>query len=190
MQLTEQTLPATGHATRFEALFKQHFGELHEYAYSILRDWDLAEDVVASMFLRLWEKYNWEEEKGAIRAYLYRSVYHDSLNYIRDQKVKTRYQTRTAHAMKDETDNAAGKIELSQLEKRLAAALNTLPEKCRTVFQLSRYENLKYQEISAKLGISLKTVEAHMGKALKTLRFELQEYLPLFVILFLKLGWL
>jgi RNA polymerase sigma-70 factor (ECF subfamily) len=81
---------------------------------------------------------------------------------------------------KDKVDEGAG-MELLDLKEKLQQALNDLPEKCRTVFQLSRFEDLKYQEIADELGISIKTVENQMGKALKTLRLKLVDYLPLII---------
>ena len=78
-------------------------------------------------------------------------------------------------AMDDESDK--------ELQRQLQQALRRLPEKCRTVFQLSRFEELKYQEIADELGISLKTVEAHMAKALRLLRLGLADFLPLLIVL-------
>ena len=69
-----------------------------------------------------------------------------------------------------------------ELEQQFREALNELPEQCRTVFQLSRFEELKYREIADKLDISVKTVENHMGKALKLLRLKLVDFLPFFFI--------
>lgn len=167
----------------FEQLFKKHFRELHAYAFSILKDWDIAEEIVQALFLKLWEKNEWARIQTSIKSYLYKSVYHDSLNYIRRQKVQLKYQTTTAYSMKNHTDDAAGKLKLSELEQHLEKALNKLPEKCRAIFHLSRFEELKYQEIANQLDISVKTVETHMGKALRILRKEMKEFLPLIALM-------
>ncbi|MDN5286676.1 MAG: polymerase sigma-70 factor [Mucilaginibacter sp.] len=167
----------------FEQLFKKHFRELHAYAFSLLKDWDVAEEIVQALFLKLWERNDWEHIQTSIKSYLYKSVYHDSLNYLRRQKVQLRYQTLTAHSMKNHTDDAAGKLKLSELEQHLNKALNKLPEKCRAIFHLSRFEELKYQEIANQLDISIKTVETHMGKALRILRKEMKEFLPLIALM-------
>ena len=76
---------------------------------------------------------------------------------------------------------------MSELERRIAAAMKALPEKCRLVFQLSRFEELRYAEIAEQLNISIKTVENHMGKALRIMREQLKDYLPL-VLLFIQMG--
>jgi len=167
----------------FEQLFKKHFRELHAYSYSLLKDWDIAEEIVQALFLKLWEKNEWAHIQTSIKSYLYKSVYHDSLNHIRRQKVQLRYQTLTAHSMKNHTDDAAGKLKLSELEQHLNKALNKLPEKCRAIFHLSRFEELKYQEIATQLDISIKTVETHMGKALRILRKEMKEFLPFIALM-------
>ncbi|MBB6112560.1 RNA polymerase sigma-70 factor [Mucilaginibacter lappiensis] len=167
----------------FEQLFKKHFRELHAYAFSLLKDWDVAEEIVQSLFLKLWEKNEWSHIQTSIKSYLYKSVYHDSLNYIRRQKVQLKYQTSTAYAMKNDTDDAAGKLKMSELEQHLSRALGKLPEKCRAIFQLSRFQELKYQEIATQLDISIKTVETHMGKALRILRKEMKEFLPLIALM-------
>ncbi|WP_419699519.1 RNA polymerase sigma-70 factor [Mucilaginibacter sp. NFX135] len=167
----------------FEQLFKKHFRELHAYAFSLLKDWDVAEEIVQSLFLKLWEKNEWSHIQTSIKSYLYKSVYHESLNYIRRQKVQLKYQTSTAYAMKNDTDDAAGKLKMSELEHHLNNALGKLPEKCRAIFQLSRFQELKYQEIANQLDISIKTVETHMGKALRILRKEMKEFLPLIALM-------
>ena len=83
--------------------------------------------------------------------------------------------------MKNESDNAEDKIASAQLNEQLSNALRELPEQCRTIFQLSRFEDLKYREIAVQLGISEKTVENQMGKALKLLRMKLVDFLPLII---------
>jgi RNA polymerase sigma-70 factor (ECF subfamily) len=167
----------------FEQLFKKHFRELHAYAFSLLRDWDVAEEIVQAMFLKLWERDEAVQVRTSIKSYLYKSVYHGSLNYLRGQKVQLKYQTTTAYSMKDHTDDAAEKLTMSELERHLQQALSKLPEKCRAIFHLSRFEELKYQEIANQLNISIKTVETHMGKALRILRKEMKEFLPIIALM-------
>jgi len=167
--------------TSFEQLFKTHYNALHAYAQVILKDEDLAEEIVQGMFLKFWEKRQ-NLQIHAIKAYLYRCVYHDSLNYLKQEKTKIKYQEFTLHTMDTEHESAAAKIELVELQKHLSGALNQLPEQCRTIFQMSRYEELKYREIADLLGLSIKTVENQMGKALKILRLRLADFLILFLI--------
>jgi RNA polymerase sigma-70 factor (ECF subfamily) len=171
----------------FEALFKMHFRELHAYAYSLIKDWDNAEELVQGLFLKLWERNDWAGIHTSIKSYLYKSVYHDSLNLMRHEKVHLRYQALSAPASESQTDDAADKLKLGEVERHLEKALNKLPEKCRSIFHLSRFEELKYQEIAAQLNISIKTVETHMTKALKILRKEMAEFLPLIAFILFNL---
>jgi RNA polymerase sigma-70 factor (ECF subfamily) len=171
----------------FKQLFTKHFRELHAYAFSIVKDWDIAEELVQGQFLKLWEKNEWGHIKGSIKSYLYKSVYHDGLNYLRRQKIELKYQNSIAYSMKNHSNDTAGKLKLNELEQHLQSALNKLPEKCRIIFHLSRFEELKYQEIASQLNISIKTVETHMGKALRILRKEMKEFLPLIVLIFLNM---
>ena len=166
----------------FEQLFKAHYRCLHAYAHTILRDEDLAEEMVQGMFLKFWEKRELLNIQSSIKAYLYRSVYNDSMNYLKHQKIKTKYQDFTMHSMDTYHEPASAKLELSQLEMKLKEALNELPEHCRTIFQMSRFEELKYREIAAQLGLSIKTVENQMGKALKILRLKLADYVTMLAL--------
>lgn len=184
----EKTLNiATDTEAGFEHLFKTYFRELHAYAFSLLKDWDAGEEIVQALFLKLWEKNEWTNINTSIKSYLYKCVYHDSLNFMRREKIHLRYQTLTAHALKNETDDASNKIKLSEAERHLDMALNKLPEKCRAIFHLSRFEHLKYQEIANQLEISIKTVETHMVKALRILRKEMQEFLPFIALVLINL---
>lgn len=166
----------------FEQLFKAHYRGLHAYAHTILRDEDLAEEMVQGMFLKFWEKRELLNIQSSIKAYLYRSVYNDSMNYLKHQKIQTKYQDFIMHNMDTSHEPASAKLELSQLEMKLKEALNELPEHCRTIFQMSRFEELKYREIAAQLGLSIKTVENQMGKALKILRLKLADYVTLLAL--------
>ncbi|WP_316826318.1 RNA polymerase sigma-70 factor [Pedobacter miscanthi] len=162
--------------TSFEQLFKTYYHALHAYAQVILKDEDLAEEIVQGMFLKFWEKRQ-NLQIQSIKAYLYKCVYNDSINYLKQEKTKSKYQEFTIHTMNTEHEPAAAKVELSELQQHLRIALNQLPEQCRTIFQMSRFEELKYREIADHLGLSVKTVENQMGKALKILRLKLADFL-------------
>jgi RNA polymerase sigma-70 factor (ECF subfamily) len=174
------------HFMPFEYVFKKHFKDLHAYASAILKDTSEAEEIVQNVFYKLWEKQDRLQIKQSLTSYLYRSVYHESLNHLKRAKIKLAYQSYAKNSMED-SSNADEKISLRELEQRLEKALNELPEKCRTVFQLSRFEELKYQEIADRLQISVKTVENHMGKALKLLRHKLVDFLPAIILVLLNL---
>jgi RNA polymerase sigma-19 factor, ECF subfamily len=166
----------------FEYLFKAHYKELHAYAGVMLRDADMAEEIVQGMFLKFWEKRELLNVQTSIKAYLYKCVYNDSMNYLKHQKVKTKYHDFAAYTMNNEHEPASSRVELSELEIKLQEALNELPEACRTIFQMSRFEELKYREIAEQLNLSIKTVENQMGKALKILRMKLADFVTVMVL--------
>jgi RNA polymerase sigma-70 factor (ECF subfamily) len=170
----------------FEQVFKTHYKNLHAYAFTMLKDEDEAEEMVQQVFFKLWERSEHLSFSGSIAAYLYRAVHNESLNFIKHQKVKAGHRLHVAYSMKNKMEYQ-GTMMRKELENKFREALNELPEQCRTVFQLSRFEDMKYKEIADKLDISVKTVENHMGKALKLLRTKLVDFLPLLLILLLKL---
>ena len=162
----------------FEMLFKTHYKALHAYAAVILKDEDDAEEIVQQLFLKFWEKRELLNVQSSLKAYLYKCVYHDSLNYLKHQKVKSKYQDFTKHSMNYTYNN---RIDVIELQNQINLALNDLPEQCRTIFQMSRFEELKYREIADALGLSIKTVENQMGKALRIMRVKLADFLVILV---------
>ena len=176
----EELIPQllSGDEKTFECVYKYFLKPLHLYAITMLKDEDIAKGMVQNIFLKLWERKETLNFSGSLQAYLYGAVYHECLNYIRHEKVKGSHRDHIANTMNNKTASDNG-MELTDLKEKLQQALNELPEKCRTIFQLSRFEDLKYREIADQLGISVKTVEAQMGKALKIMRYKLIDYLPL-----------
>lgn len=164
--------------TEFEQVFKSHFKALHAYACTILQEEAMAEEIVQQVFFKLWEKKDQVNIQQSLNAYLYRSVYNECLNYLKHKKVKKAHQSHTLYTSGTTSDNVSRKVIARELEEKIADALNQLPEQCRTIFQMSRFEELKYREIADKLNLSVKTVENQMGKALKIMRMQLVEYLP------------
>lgn len=191
MDLSEQQVLETlqqGNESAFEMIFRTYYQPLCRYAYSFLQDKEEAEEVVQSAFITIWEKRTTLSIETSFKSYLYRMVRNTCLNVIKHEKVK---QQHVAHemAVSERTYEAVThKVHAAELEFKISEAMKTLPEQCRLVFQLSRFEELKYQEIAEQLNISVKTVENHMGKALKLMRVQLKDYLPLFLI-FMK-DWL
>jgi RNA polymerase sigma-70 factor (ECF subfamily) len=170
----------------FEQVFKEHYKNLFAYAFNMLKDEDEAEEMVQQVFFKLWERAEHLTFSGSIAAYLYRAVHNESLNFLKHQKVKSVHHLHVAYSMKNKSEQPHSKMISKELEKKFRQALNELPEQCRTVFQMSRFEDLKYREIADKLDISIKTVENHMGKALKLLRTKLVDYF-LFLLILLQL---
>ncbi|WP_316749034.1 RNA polymerase sigma-70 factor [Pedobacter gandavensis] len=163
----------------FEQLFKMHYKALHAYAFVMLKDHDTAEEMVQGMFMKFWEKRELLVIQSSVKAYLYKCIYHDCLNFLKHEKIKFKHQEYTQHSPISPSESASARVEMSQLKNNLSIAMNDLPEQCRTIFQMSRFEELKYREIADQLGLSVKTVENQMGKALRILRLKLADFLIL-----------
>lgn len=165
----------------FERLFKDFFPPLMAFARKILGDEDDARDVVHQVFINLWEKRKELDLSTSLKSYLFTAVHNRSLNVIRDRK---KFSSAEVPEVAGEWDVSA-QIESMELEGKIREAIDSLPEKCREIFELSRFEGLKYGEIARQLDISIKTVENQMSKALKILREQLGKYLTLLLWLLL-----
>ena len=181
MELSDRSfigLLAQGNEQAFEKIFTDWFGNLYAYAFSVLRDESIAEEVVQAVFCRIWEKKDRLRINTSLKAYLYGSVNHECMDWLRKEKNSKTHRShvlRAGNGVASET--AAARAELDELEKRLRMALDELPDQCRAIFQLSRFGELKYREIAGQLNLSEKTVEAQISKALKHLRLRLVDFL-------------
>ena len=176
MTIEKRIPPDTGmDKDSFEALFRKYFPPLMSFARKILVDEDDAREVVQQVFINLWEKREKIDLSKSLKSYLFTSVHNRSLNVIRDRK---KFSAEEVPEMAGEWDVSA-QIESMELEEKIQKPCNHLPEKCRQIFELNRFDGLKYSEIALKLGISVKTVENQMSKALKILREKLLKYLTL-----------
>ena len=170
----------------FEQLFKKHFVHLSNYAHQYVHDTDSAKDITQKVFIYLWENREKIDPQRSIQSYLFTSVRNRCLNHIRDHK---KYRSHVLDL--DIYDFEIGaeeenEMDVADLKTKIDAALNELPAKCKLVFEMSRYKNMKYKDIAEELEISIKTVEAHISKALKSLRANLSDYAYFWVIA----GWI
>ena len=166
-----------GNETAFDNLFTAWYGKLQAYAFSVLQNESQAEEVVQAVFCRIWEKRRQWAVQTSLKAYLYGSVYHRCIDGLRRNKNAQKYQRHVLQHTEGQAAPASGKAELKELEAKLQHALSQLPDQCRAIFQLSRFGGLKYREIADLLGLSIKTVEANLCRALKHLRNQLTDYL-------------
>lgn len=165
----------------FEKLFREYFPSLMAFARKILVDEDDAREVVQKVFINLWEKRGELDLATSLKSYLFTSVHNRSLNVIRDRK---KFTSGEIPEMAEGWDVSA-QIESMELEEKIRAVISSLPEKCREIFEMNRFEGLKYSEIAEKLEISVKTVENQMSKALNILREKLSKYLSILLWLLL-----
>ena len=169
--------------TVLNTLFQAHYDELCRYAFSILKDQDVAEDVVQQLFIKLWEKRSSIGKIENIRSYLFRSTFNMSLNeQKRMQRMPKRDEDIIQNSSLQSSDNTSNLLDSNELQERIDTAMMVLPKKCRDVFHLSRSEQLSYKEIAEQMKISPKTVENQVGKALRIMREELKDYLPLLIL--------
>jgi len=168
----------------FEKAFKAYAKPLHAYGYTLLNNSHVVEEMVQDLFLKIWEQRSSIQIHTSLKAYLYRSMHNDCMNHIRHLKVRKSYETTVNKGDSSLKQNQpVNRLEVKEIQQKLRSGLSKLPEACRTVFQLSRFEHLTYKEIAYQLGISIKTVENQMGKAFRILRLELQDYLVLLLLL-------
>ncbi len=162
-----------GNSVVFKQVFMSHYESLCRYAYTILKNAEEAEDVVQSMFVKIWEKREGLEVKHTIRSYLFKAVYHQCLNNLEHRTVKMKHQVQIAHETHAETQ--LPETFQHELEENIIAAINSLPDQCRIIFMMSRFDELRYAEIASHLNISVNTVENQISKALKILRAKLKD---------------
>ncbi len=174
-----------GDEKAFEALFKSFFPELCFYAIRFVEDMESAEEIVQDIFFNFWNNREKLNVNTSVKSYLYATVRNTCLNLIKHQKVENKYREHFARNLQaDELDEAKW-IENNDLENRILATIDKLPTQRQKIFKMSRFEELSYKEIASQLNLSVKTVENQMGSALKFLRKELKDYLPLIILLLL-----
>ena len=165
-----------GDESAFDAIFRTWYPSLVRASESIVRTRAVAEEIVQDVMLELWKRRESLADDSSPQAYLFQSTRNRSLNHMRHIRVE---QQGAPYARRPESMDATAHSQLVEDEMRAAMerAIASLPDRCREIFELSRTKGMKYLEISALLGISVKTVEAQMGKALRVLRDELAPWL-------------
>jgi len=165
-------------------LFMYYSKPLFYFALKFV-DEEQAKDIVQDVFHKLWEDKN-IQISSSMSGFLFTMARNKCLQQIEKQKIREQYRQTAAIRLKEEelAFYAGGANSLIQLElqHQLEEAIAKLPEKCREVFELSRFHSKKNQEIANELGISIKTVEKHISKALSQIRSELKDYLPLVLL--------
>lgn len=174
-----------------EQLFRQYYKVLRAYAFKFVNDWNVAEDIVQDVFVALWSKHDQVELEGAVKAYLFKSVYHKSLNYLTSKKYTEEESVERfmgqLDTLKVQESNQENTLYMKEIQAEIDSFVETLPAQVKKVFLLSRSYGLKNKEVAAQLNLSLKTVEKHLSKALLELRIHLNNRGLMGVLLFLYL---
>ncbi|MCY1722081.1 RNA polymerase sigma-70 factor [Prolixibacteraceae bacterium Z1-6] len=179
----------SGDEKTFEVIFDANYEAIVGFCTQFIPDVDASKSIAQQAFINLWlNRYKVERVSG-IRAFLYTAAKTGCLNYLRHEKYKMHYEKK-ATAEKENRLNQEilqsfqfNRLEYIELEEMIQAAIEKLPEKCRVVFIKSRFEGKKNKEIAEELGIAVKSVESNITRALKILREELKDVLPLVLFL-------
>lgn len=171
----------------FELIFRNYYTPLVHFSMKYLDGQEEGEEVVQETFASIWAKLEQTEIRTTVKSYLYGAVRNACLNQIKHRKVVIKHVQHELYLNNEGVD--VDFLEYSELEDQVKDAFDKLSPKCREVFELSRYDGMKYQEIANHLELSIKTVERHMGKALKILREELGSYLPILLWLIQNNKW-
>ena len=165
-----------GDLSSFEKLFRHYYQALCGYANTYLNDMDLAEEFVQDVFTILWERREAIDIETSLQSYIYKSVKNKCLMHLRHEKVKKTH-AKQLEEMYNSTSNKTAEVSgMFELQDIINKTLNLLPDRCRKIFTMNRFEGLKYKEIAEYMSLSIKTIEADMGRALKVFRDALKDY--------------
>ena len=164
-----------GSLKEFERLFREFYVPLLEYSKSIIKDEAEAEEIIQDLFYNFWKNRQSLDIVTSLKSYLFRSVYNNSLQFLKHRQVKLKYEKYMMHKPEKSVE-PIDELKAKELQHLITKSLEELPERCQQIFSLNRFDGLKYKEIADKLSISIKTVEANMTKALKHFRKSLGEY--------------
>lgn len=188
-QLSDKTLflkIKEGDEAAFNKAFESYYSRLCFFADNIIHDYDQSSSIVQQVFVDLWLKRERLDVVYSLKGFLFRSVRNQSLDWLRHRKVESEYLQELS--FKQEEAVFMDQLELAELNDKINTAIQELPEKCREIFVLCRFEGLKYAEIASRLEISVKTVETQMSIALKKIRTKVSDsqYLNLLTFIFSK----
>jgi RNA polymerase sigma-70 factor (ECF subfamily) len=164
-----------GDVGQFESLFRSSYVSLVRYGRTLIKDDDTAEEIVQDLFFRLWQDKEKLQIESSLNGYLFRSVHNRCLHYIEHNKVVARHAEEMSYQQEESQESPSDILNYKELQEKIARILEKLPARCGQIFTMSRFDGLKYTEIAEKLSVSIKTVEANMGRALKEFRKELSQ---------------
>lgn len=156
--------------SEFEEIFYSNYKSLVQVSYRIVGDVDAAQDLVQDVFCNFWEKQIHTEINSSLKAYLHKSVLNHSLNHLKKMKRADERAAFFYSSTYSEENNIESRLDLKDTSSRIQQIVDMLPTACKTIFILSRFEQMSHKEIATHLDISTKTVENQIGKALKHLR--------------------
>jgi len=178
-----------GDEDTYVLLFREYYVPLCNYSRRFLGRKDLAEDIVSETFFNIWTKREILDIRTSLKAYLFQAVGKNSLYYLRKAKKEEMLED---YLVKHSTDNKgldkftaetpSDLLLLKDLSEKIQAGIDRLPPQQQTTFKLKRYEGKKNREIAEIMGLSVKTVEMHLAKAMLSLRTYLKDYIPEFLI--------
>jgi RNA polymerase sigma-70 factor (ECF subfamily) len=176
-----------GEKKAYEEIYSEFFGVLYHLCLQYLHQEKVAEEIVQDTFLKLWEIRETLNEQINIRSFLYTITKNNCLNHLRNQKISLKHQENMKYLEMQFNYEALEKlgnyIQFEELRNKIDDAISTLPSEIIETFRLSRFDEFSYKEIADQQGISIKTVEARISKALRILRVELKDYLPLIYLI-------
>lgn len=180
----------SGDESSFEQVYRYYFPRLNYFANQYLFDSEVSKNIVQDVFAELWDKRHALREDTNLQAWLFTVTKNKSLKMISYLKSRDKYDNFIKYRQLDINFKALSDFDTSnftfkELQVQIQAALEKLPPSCRRVFEMSRFEDKKNKEIAEELNLSVKTIEGQISKALRSLKKDLKEFLPLFYILFL-----
>lgn len=173
-----------GDGVAFREIYDRHWKRIFQYVYNRLHARESSEEVMQEVFVALWNKRESIAITTSLSGYLITAAKHKLLNEMRSQHTIKTYAQDFALFMEHAHDNSNEKWQsLVDLEHAVEECLTDLPQKCQTVFRMSRQQHLPIPSIAAQLNISTKTVENYLTQALKHLRTNLGEFIPVILVL-------
>jgi RNA polymerase sigma-70 factor (ECF subfamily) len=174
-----------GDVKAFEWLFYRYYADLCRYAYKFLNQKEVAEEIVSGIFTHIWEKHADLIISISPKAYVYTAVKNASFNYLKSQYARQLFESEAGEKQLPVINTPAEELTYQELQAIVRQGIESLPERCRMIYTLSRNAGLTYEEIAANLGISQKTVKAQMGIALHKLRLYLDQHWHKMLMMFL-----
>lgn len=159
-----------GDIRQFETLFRSSYLSLVRYASTMIKDKDTSEEIVQDLFVRIWQERDKLNIESSLNGYLFRAVHNRCLHHIEHAKVVERHAKEMMAAVPEMAETPSDMLQYKELQEKIVGIIERLPERCGQIFCMNRFEGMKYAEIAEKLSLSVKTVEANMGRALKEFR--------------------